>query len=1297
MTDFSAVSIPQPLNWQDFERNCRVLFACILNDPNTQLNGRQGQPQHGVDIWGRRGGEGTRWVGIQCKGKNADYPSAVSETELRAEVAKARKFQPPISEFILATTAPDDAKIQEVARTITQENEKAGKPMSVSVWGWGTIQAEIIRYSDALKSFHPDVTPFTDRILSDIEEIKTVSEATQGVLLKIATQLQPVSSIRSDDSTKEIEAVDQHLHAEIDAYRDLIKEGRPRTAMGLLEKLKNRCWEKASPRVRFRIKTNIGAAKLQLGDEKGAAIEFLAAREHDPIDKTGMANEVLANMLLGREDEAIAVGKAALMQDITNQDAASYLIQAHIDDVSVADPLSLVPAGLRDTAVVRAAAILFLRKRNMKEWRTAAMDAVNLFPDRGELKRFAAEAQLAVILEAKWFLLGESSPHQDGIENLRESAETLQSIWDSTKHTESPLLDTALPHNIAIAWRALGKYDRAATVLDEAIEKKPDTADFVTLRAAVHIVMNEDDEALKLLQQKGGEDNTALIMTAEALLKKDPASARKALSKVRATDDEELQVSCSVLTVETYLTEKRTEDARTELDALIKKYPEKVEPVIALFRLKENGDEASADETLTRAKNLLKPEAAFHDRFIVADALGRKGRYDEVVEVLDGKVDYFRDTPALQIFLLSLINSDRRKQAHEVLKALPDAVSNLPFYLRMKTILHVIRGDYKGAEQAVASYVGLCPEDLAMRLRWIDLLLRTNRQDEVKLFLEGQVESLKGNASDRMHLALFLEYFGFADRALKLAYEVFLKNRKDPQVHLQYVGLLLNPGRQDDDSLEMTHVSVDSVFVMESIRGERDTFLIEAKDSHHIDERYIDPDHSLAKKVMGLKPGDSFTIEEAGQPIEWRIISVKHKYIEALHSSMDRFERQFPTERGLSKIVVDKAIGPDSLESIFRLVKQRHDSIERGLQQYERTPVPLECLIHGFGGDAIQVFHGIISSGRKFPVSIGTIEERQAALNAIIQNEERGCVVDTVTFYIMRRFKIEETVARVCGKIGITETSVDVLRSRREELHSRIGKPSMSVYWQDGQYYRQEVTDEQLQAAVAELDDDLAFIADHCPIVPAEGARDLSPELRKIADKMDRGFFDTVLAAQGSGTLLLTDDRAYRMLTRREVEGRTSWLQPVLMIGVDRNLMSMEDYCNAVTRMIETGMTFISIDANVLLAAARDESDEEGQRFSKIVSVLGGPQADMASHILVAANFLREIWKYDFPPTRYKAMTGKTLECLMRGRLSMFHKIAEALLFRVVEPHRGFSNYLYRWLEGHFLLRFWVNRDALQN
>lgn len=71
--------------------------------------------------------------GVQCKKK---FEKAVTEKELEEEVAKALKFKPAISEFILTTTAPRDQAIQEKARLISERLGKTDHPISVVVWGW---------------------------------------------------------------------------------------------------------------------------------------------------------------------------------------------------------------------------------------------------------------------------------------------------------------------------------------------------------------------------------------------------------------------------------------------------------------------------------------------------------------------------------------------------------------------------------------------------------------------------------------------------------------------------------------------------------------------------------------------------------------------------------------------------------------------------------------------------------------------------------------------------------------------------------------------------------------------------------------------------------------------------------------------------------------------------------------------------------------------------------------------------------------------------------------------------------
>ena len=115
----SSISIPKPNNWQDFETKICELFKCILDDPLMQKNGRNGQPQYGVDIYGYIDLENKSIIGIQCKKKSEER---VTESELRSEIEKAKKFTPKIKEFLLTTTAPRDQKIQETRKpTIKQK------------------------------------------------------------------------------------------------------------------------------------------------------------------------------------------------------------------------------------------------------------------------------------------------------------------------------------------------------------------------------------------------------------------------------------------------------------------------------------------------------------------------------------------------------------------------------------------------------------------------------------------------------------------------------------------------------------------------------------------------------------------------------------------------------------------------------------------------------------------------------------------------------------------------------------------------------------------------------------------------------------------------------------------------------------------------------------------------------------------------------------------------------------------------------------------------------------------------
>lgn len=148
--------IPRPKYWQEFEDLCLALFKAVWKDPLAQKNGRIGQLQQGVDVWGAVDNVRVRFQGVQCKGKDESLGSKVTKSELVEEIAKAENFAPPLEHWVLATTAPSDAELQKLAREISVERERQGK-FTVQVLGWSDIETLLCDYPNVLNTIYPEL------------------------------------------------------------------------------------------------------------------------------------------------------------------------------------------------------------------------------------------------------------------------------------------------------------------------------------------------------------------------------------------------------------------------------------------------------------------------------------------------------------------------------------------------------------------------------------------------------------------------------------------------------------------------------------------------------------------------------------------------------------------------------------------------------------------------------------------------------------------------------------------------------------------------------------------------------------------------------------------------------------------------------------------------------------------------------------------------------------------------------------------------------------------------------------
>ncbi len=130
-------TLRRPSNWQDFESLCKKLWGEIWNCPEIQKNGRLGQEQSGVDVFGIPFGENA-FYGIQCKGKNEYNDNQFTKKEIDEEIEKAKSFEPELKKFYLATTAQNDSKIQAYVRMKNIEHIKK-RLFEVHLFCWETI------------------------------------------------------------------------------------------------------------------------------------------------------------------------------------------------------------------------------------------------------------------------------------------------------------------------------------------------------------------------------------------------------------------------------------------------------------------------------------------------------------------------------------------------------------------------------------------------------------------------------------------------------------------------------------------------------------------------------------------------------------------------------------------------------------------------------------------------------------------------------------------------------------------------------------------------------------------------------------------------------------------------------------------------------------------------------------------------------------------------------------------------------------------------------------------------------
>ena len=143
----TTTDLPIPKSWDEFEDICSDILKRKWRDPYVVRNGRSGQKQFGVDIYGRPvhlRGQGTQLAAGQCK-----RVESLTKKEITDEIEDAANFVPLTEEYIILTTLKRDATLQAFVR------KKNWAIPRVEILFWEDISLHLCEFDELLKKHFP--------------------------------------------------------------------------------------------------------------------------------------------------------------------------------------------------------------------------------------------------------------------------------------------------------------------------------------------------------------------------------------------------------------------------------------------------------------------------------------------------------------------------------------------------------------------------------------------------------------------------------------------------------------------------------------------------------------------------------------------------------------------------------------------------------------------------------------------------------------------------------------------------------------------------------------------------------------------------------------------------------------------------------------------------------------------------------------------------------------------------------------------------------------------------------------
>lgn len=1055
-----------------------------------------------------------------------------------------------------------------------------------------------------------------------------------------------------DTTARGTTSIDAEAETQLNIVRQLLDSRKALTALEILNGIQPKVDQGIlSPPVRFRFFINKGVCHMVCSEPEVAIREFERALTLEPNNPKALINMAQAAHVL--DDPARALGfTARILATDQNDPNANALRLACLhetgQDEEVDKEVAATTGLLAHSAVLYTLAYIAFDRERFAE----AEHYLRCHNEKDQNYASAWELLGRAIMVPAQRVLQEQSPAPNLIpqpirERIQEAEECFCKAEQLLLSSDSKRELAAALANRGTTRMLLSRFDDARRDFERALEIQPALDEVKQSLGSLYLFTGKAEEAIRVFRSiaDGKLNRNISLQTAAAYLDfQKPSEARRILEEaLRDAGTEGILLKDLLLIACFRLSDlEACESIAGNLEAESADPPES-HRVLAQHWLRVQQPE-KALTAMRRAVDLSPDSRKPRYRLLLAEMLYRVHQFAEATieyELVPVLADESDDCGR---YVGALYNAGRLSKALQVAQSVRGQRPAIPVFSEVEALIYEQSGDLATATGLRKALLEIDESPARQRLKIASNLVRQGQTAAARTLVEkvkvGDIADAKELLFDSGRLRTILEMpdaLEFAHRLLQIDFE-------NPEAHLFFTSTFFQREKIDEPLLRPSVVERHSTVFLRHGADIQKYTLVDGNGSPANGQ--LGSSHELATALNGKRVGDVFRFPQ-NRPAEseYEVTQIQSKYVFAFQDCLSHFNERFPAHEGLSRVEVNT----NDPTIIVKMLEGHRQRADRALEFYKAGSLPACTIARLLGRSDEELFFALIADpSMRILSSSGVGAELQAELLKLAPVAsvilEASALVTLETLGLLPRLKER------FGSVQVTQQTLDSIRETAINIHP---EKQVGHMFSDKSGRIQMVEETATQAAEAKgfFERIAEFLRLSAEVVAPASVEALADYERQGLQKtIGKAAASTVCSAGASGVTMYSDDLALRQVAHNEQKVRSFWTQTLVRDLLNRQLITQDEYHDAVLKLAGAGYHFVSVTSADILWGLRRDAWNPTHDTTRAIASLAGPEADAGGAISIALDVLHSIWSDPLPAQSRHAIVDLVMQALITAR-----------------------------------------------